>query len=176
MDKLWPSFGIGFVAGLRSMTACAALTWAAALERTRTGWIPVGPGPRSLATAAALAEMAGDKMPFAPDRRIAASVLARFTIGAVGGAVLAGRDAPLAAGALAGIAGAALGTLLGRAARGGATRSAADWARALTEDAVAAGLAAALVGSAERRRQVRRGHRARWSPEYRHRWPTGPGL
>jgi uncharacterized membrane protein len=154
MDNLWPSFGIGFVAGQRSMTACAALTWAAAFGKTRTGWIPTGTRPRGLATAAALAEMAGDKMPFAPDRRIAPSVLARFAIGAVGGAALAGWNAPLADGALAGIAGATLGTLLGRAARGGTTRSAADWARALTEDAVAAGLAAALVGSAERHSRV----------------------
>jgi uncharacterized membrane protein len=103
--------------------------------------------------------MAGDKMPFAPDRRIAPSVLARVAIGAVGGAALAGRDASLAAGALAGITGAAMGTLLGRAARGGTTRSVADWARALAEDAVAAGLAAALVRSAERRGRVHGGSR-----------------
>lgn len=151
MAGLWPSIGIGVVAGLRSMTACAALTWAASSRTMRIDWIPTGTRPRGVATAAALAEMAGDKMPFAPDRRIAPSVLARLAIGAVGGAALAGREAPLAAGALAGMAGATLGTLLGRAARGGTTRSAADWARALTEDVVAAGLAAALVGPAEPR-------------------------
>jgi uncharacterized membrane protein len=55
-------------------------------------------------------------------------------------------------GATSGIAGAGLGPLLGRAARGPATRSGTDWARALAEDAVAAGLAAALVRSANRRR------------------------
>src|SRR3954469_15758409 len=77
MDNLWPSFGIGFVAGLRNMTACAALTWAAAFGKTRNGWIPAGMRPRGLATEAALVEMAGDKMPFVPDRRIAPSVLAR---------------------------------------------------------------------------------------------------
>jgi len=71
---LWPSVGIGFVAGLRSMTATAALAWAASPGPLRVRWIPAGPGPRGLATAAALAEMAGDKMPFAPDRRIAPSV------------------------------------------------------------------------------------------------------
>ena len=151
MKGYWGSFGIGFVAGLRSMTASAALSWAASLGRTRIGWIPAGARSRSLATTAALAEMAGDKMPFAPDRRILPSFLARFAIGAVGGAALAGRDAPLLDGALYGIAGAAVGTLLGRAARGANTRSGADWARALTEDAVAAGLAAALVGLADHR-------------------------
>lgn len=152
MQGQWASFGIGFVTGLRSMTACAALSRAAATGRTRIDWIPAGPGARGLAAAAALAEMAGDKMPFAPDRRIPPSVAVRLAIGAVGGAALARRDAPPFSGPLAGMAGAVAGTLAGRAARGAATRSGADWARALTEDAVAAGLAAMLVRRAERRR------------------------
>ncbi len=142
------------MAGLRSMTASAALSWAASLGRTRTSWIPGGTRSRGLATAAALAEMAGDKMPFAPDRRIVPSFLARLAIGAAGGAALGGRDASLLGSALSGMAGAVVGTLLGRAARGGATRSGADWTRALTEDAVAAGLAVALVGLADRRSRV----------------------
>lgn len=150
MKGHWASLGIGFVTGLRSMTACAALSWAASRGRTRIGSIPDGPLARGAATAAALAEMAGDKMPFAPDRRIAPSVAARLAIGAVGGAALAGRGATPLSGAVAGISGAVAGTLLGRAARGGTTRSGADWARALTEDAVAAGLATALVCLAER--------------------------
>lgn len=145
----WASFGIGFVAGLRSMTASAALSWAASLGRTRTGWIPGGAQPRGIATVAALAEMAGDKMSLAPDRRVPPSFIGRLAIGAAGGAALAGRDASLLEGALSGMAGAVAGTLLGRALRGATTRSGADWARALTEDAVAAGLAAALVYLAE---------------------------
>lgn len=151
MEGLWASFGIGFVAGLRTMAAAAALAWAASLGRTRTDLIPAGPGPRGLATAAALAEMAGDKMPFAPDRRIAPSVLVRLALGAAGGAALAGRGASPAEGALAGMAGAVAGTWLGRAARGGEPLSGGGWARGLAEDAVAAGLAAALVRSAPRR-------------------------
>jgi uncharacterized membrane protein len=154
MKDYWASFGIGFVAGLRSMTASAALGWAASLGRTRTGWIPAGTRPRSVAMAAALTEMVGDKMPFAPDRRIMPSFLGRVAIGAAGGAALARQDASLLGGALSGIAGAVLGTLLGRAARKATTRSGADWARALTEDAVAVGLAAALVCLAERRSRV----------------------
>ncbi|MDJ0386637.1 hypothetical protein QMO56_00805 [Roseomonas sp. E05] len=149
------AFGIGLVAGMRSMTAGAALSWAAARGQTRSGWIPAGTGGRAIATAAALAEMAGDKMPFAPDRRIVPSFLGRLAIGALGGVALAGRDRPLLEGALPGAAGAVLGTLLGRAARGATTRSGADWARALTEDAAAAGLAAALLcwaGHASERR------------------------
>lgn len=151
MQNYRTSFGIGFVTGMRSMTACAALSFAAADGRSRLAWIPSSPAARGLAGAAALAEMAGDKMPFAPDRRIPASVAVRLAIGAVGGVALAGRDAsPLTAG-LAGMAGAIAGTLIGRAARGGTTRSASDWARALSEDAVAAGLATALVRQGDRR-------------------------
>lgn len=145
------SFGIGFVAGLRTMTASAALSWAASLGRTRIGWIPGDGRSRGLATAAALAEMAGDKMPFAPDRRIAPSFVVRLVIGAVGGAALAGREASLPGGALSGAAGAIIGTLLGRAARGANTRSTAGWTRGLTEDTVASALAVALILSAERR-------------------------
>ncbi len=151
MQGHWAPFGIGFVTGLRSMTAAAALSWAASLGRTRFRWIPAGPGPRRFATAAALAEMAGDKMPFAPDRRIPPSFAARLLIGAVGGTALAGRGATPLGGALAGMAGAVAGTLLGRAARGTNTPPGAGWARGLTEDAVAAGLATALVCLAERR-------------------------
>ena len=74
MRDYGPSFGIGLVAGMRSMSACAALTWAASKGRTRDDVIPAGPGARALAATAVAAEMAGDKMPFAPDRRISRSV------------------------------------------------------------------------------------------------------
>ena len=151
MDGLWAPFGIGVVAGLRSMTALAALGWAGALGRARLDWLPSGPAPRGLATAAAVAEMAGDKMPFAPDRRIAPSVLVRLALGAAGGAALAGPGARPRDAALAGMAGAVFGTWIGRLARGANTRSGADWARALTEDALAAGLATALVRAQEGR-------------------------
>ncbi|GJD59896.1 hypothetical protein [Methylobacterium frigidaeris] len=147
------AFGIGFVAGLRSMTACAALTFAAAEQRTRGTVIPSGPGARGLATAAALAEMAGDKMPFAPDRRTPPSFAARLVIGAVGGWVLAGPRASPEAGALAGVAGAVAGTLLGRAARGPDSRTLPGRATGFAEDAAAVTLAVAVVASAERRRR-----------------------
>jgi uncharacterized membrane protein len=150
MEGLWGAFGIGVLSGLRSMSALAALSWAASLGRIRAGWIPPGSGTRDLATMAALAEMAGDKMPFAPDRRIAPSFVLRLALGAAGGAAMAGRDVSRMEGAMLGIAGAVAGTELGRMARGGTTRSGSDWARALTEDALAAGLALALVRSTAR--------------------------
>jgi uncharacterized membrane protein len=145
MQSFGASFSIGLVAGLRSMTACAALSWAASQHRTRVTWIPEGPGARSLVTALALAEMAGDKMPFAPDRRILPSFMARLAIGAAGGHALTGPNVTPRNAALAGMAGALAGTLLGRGARGGTTRSASGLARGLTEDVVAAGLATVLV-------------------------------
>ena len=37
MNTYGPSFGIGFVTGLRSMTVVAALSWAVALGRSRIG-------------------------------------------------------------------------------------------------------------------------------------------
>ena len=156
MQGQWASFGIGFVTGLRSMTACAALTWAASQEKTQLRWLPSGPVSRGLAATAALGEMAGDKMPFAPDRRIVPSVAARLAIGAVGGAALVERNASPLTGPLLGMAGAVAGTLLGRTLRGGTTRSGSDWTRALTEDAVAAGLAATLVYYAEPRGRASR--------------------
>jgi len=115
MKVVWPSFGIGVVAGLRTMTATAALTWAASLGRTRTSWFPTGFRPGALATMAAVAEMAGDKMPFAPDRRILPSLAVRLAlgaVGAVGGVSLAGPDVPVLDAAATGLAGALLGTFL----------------------------------------------------------------
>lgn len=150
MRQYRASFGIGFLTGMRSMSGGAALGWAASLGRSRIGWMPAGSRTRALVTAAALAEMAGDKMPFAPDRRIMPSFLVRLALGGFGGAALAGRGTSLSMGVVSGMAGAVAGTLLGRAARGGTTRSRLDWARALTEDTLAAGLAVALVRASER--------------------------
>ena len=154
MQGYGAALGIGFLGGLRSMSACAALSWARSQGRTRGGAIPAGPGARILTTAAALAEMAGDKMPFALDRRIPPSFAARLAIGAVGGWALTGRRASPQFGAVAGVAGAVAGTLLGRAARGADSRTASGLARGLAEDTVAAGLATALVRLSEPRRPI----------------------
>lgn len=149
MQNYFTSFGIGFVGGMRSMSACAALSWAASQGRTRDGLIPGSPSARAITTAAALAEMAGDKMPFAPDRRIPPSFALRLAIGAVGGWTLAGRGASPRTGAIAGVAGAVAGTLLGRAARGPDSRTTNGRYKGLAEDAVAGGLATAVVLLAE---------------------------
>ena len=94
--------------------------------------------------------MAGDKMPFAPDRRIPPSFALRLVIGAAGGWALAGRRVLPEYGALSGLAGAVAGTLIGRAARGADSCTTYGRAKGLAEDAVAAGLAALVIASAER--------------------------
>ena len=151
MQRYGAPFAIGFVAGMRSMTPCAALSWAASQGRTRLGWIPNDPAARVIATTAAMAEMAGDKMSFAPDRRIPPSFAVRVALGAVGGWALTGRRASPAAGALFGVAGAIAGTLIGRAARGGDNRTVPGMGRGFGEDLIAASLATAVVGLTERR-------------------------
>ena len=150
MQGYAPSAGIGFVAGMRSMSACAALSWAASQGRTRGDLIPGGPVARAATTAAAVAEMAGDKVPFAPDRRIPPSFALRIALGAVGGWALAGRNASPVTGALSGMLGAVAGTLVGRAARGGDSKTATGRAKGLGEDLIAASLAIAVIGVAER--------------------------
>ncbi|MBY0255450.1 MAG: hypothetical protein K2X54_29375 [Methylobacterium organophilum] len=155
------SFGIGFVAGMRSLSACAALTWAASGGRTRRAPIPAGVAARGVATAAALAEIAGDKMPFAPDRRIPPSFAFRLAIGAVGGWALAGQRTSPEFGALAGAAGAVAGMLIGRSARGGDSRTASGRSRGLAEDAAAVVLAALVIASAEGLTRAPRESRAR---------------
>lgn len=154
MQPYVTSFGIGLVTGMRSMTACAALTWAASQGRTRDDAILCSSVACTLSTGAALAEMVGDKLPFAPDRRIPPSFALRLVIGAVGGWALAGSRASPTTGALAGAAGAIAGTLLGRSARGGDNQSPSGLARGLAEDVIAAGLAVAVVSVADAKSQA----------------------
>lgn len=144
------SFGIGVVAGMRSLSACAALTWAASLGRTRD--VPVPSGPGALSRRRRLSpRWPATRCRSPPDRRIPPSFAVRLVIGTVGGWALAGRRASPEVGALAGMAGAVAGTFLGRAARGPDARTASGRTKGLVEDAVAAGLATFVVVSAERR-------------------------
>ena len=136
-----PSLLFGIATGMRSMTGLAALCWAGWLGRAHPGLAPTGITARNWALALAAGEIAGDKMPFAPDRRIPASFAFRLALGAAGGAALSGPDHSLADGALSGVLGAIVGTLAGRFFRGPKTCTRLDWMRALTEDASAAVIA-----------------------------------
>jgi uncharacterized membrane protein len=140
------SFAIGIIAGLRSLTAPAVVSWAAHL-----GWLNVqdtwaaflGQTATVYAlTALALAELVADKLPQTPSRRTAGPFVVRIVLGAVSGAALsvAGRQSSVIGAVLGGL-GAVVGTLGGYQAR---KRSVAalkvpDFVIALIEDAIAIG-------------------------------------
>jgi uncharacterized membrane protein len=141
---------IGVVAGLRAMTAPAAVAWAAAagspdlsaswlafLGFRFTPWI---------VTLLAVGELVTDQLPSTPSRKVPVQFGTRILMGAVCGAALAIPDDMLIVGALAGAIGAVLGTLGGAAARAKlAAAFGSDRPAALIEDLVAIVGAAAIV-------------------------------
>lgn len=136
MNTMVACFGIGFVAGLRSMTAPAAI----ALSAKKPGFA------RYLVPALALGELVADKLPATPSRKEPLPFAGRIVSGAICGALLGARRGELTAGLFAGAAGAVAGTLGGARVRSAlATQLDADLPAALVEDAAAIGLAAALV-------------------------------
>jgi len=141
---------IGVVAGLRTFTAPAAMSWAAHL-----GWLPLAGTPLAfmgsvwavgILTVLALVEFVIDQLPSAPSRKAPGGFGARIVSGALSGAALGALPGLLIAGGIAGIVGAVIGTLGGYAAR--ARLAAAfrqDMPAAFIEDAVAIVLAILVV-------------------------------
>ncbi|MCB4769939.1 DUF4126 domain-containing protein [Ancylobacter sp. Lp-2] len=133
---------IGIVAGLRAMTAPAAIAWAAHL-----GWIDLSASPLAfmgyawspwIFSALALVEFVTDQLPTTPSRTVPPQFAARLISGALCGACLGVAGGSLAGGAVAGAIGAVIGTLGGRWARGRlAGVFGQDRPAALIEDAVA---------------------------------------
>jgi len=146
------AFGLGIVAGLRSMTAPAVVAWAARLGHldlasTPLGWLGSGIAAWIFA-AAAVGELVGDKLPSTPNRTAIGPLIARLLSGALaGGALAAGHAGSLAAGAAAGALGALVGAFGGYRARTGLVRALGtpDYVVALLEDVVAVGGAILLV-------------------------------
>jgi uncharacterized membrane protein len=135
---------IGIVAGLRSMTAPAAVSWAA-----RLGWLDLAHTPLAflgyaftpwVLTVFALGELVTDKLPTTPSRKVPMGFGARIVTGGLSGAAIGAASGALVVGAVGGIIGAVIGTLGGAAFR---ARLAAAFGRdrpaALIEDAVAIG-------------------------------------
>ena len=101
------AFGIGIVAGLRSLTAPAAVAWAAHL-----GWLNLHGSPLAFmgSTEAigifslfAIGELVADKLPNTPKRTAIVPLLARIVLGGLCGACLcAAAGKSLLAGALLG--------------------------------------------------------------------------
>src|SRR4029077_7271792 len=87
------AFGIGVVAGLRSMTAPAVVAWAAHL-----GWVHLRGSPLAfmgsawavgIFTVGALGEFVADKLPTTPARTAPVGLTARIVMGLLTGASLA---------------------------------------------------------------------------------------
>ncbi|MBW9050892.1 DUF4126 family protein [Rhizobium mesosinicum] len=133
---------IGVVAGLRAMTAPAAIAWGAAL-----GWFDISQTPLAffgyrwtpwIFTALAVIELITDQLPSTPSRKVPIQFATRIIVGALCGAVIGAASSLLFGGLLAGVIGAVIGTLGGAAARGKLAASfGQDRPAALIEDAVA---------------------------------------
>jgi uncharacterized membrane protein len=146
------AIGIGIVAGLRAMTAPAAVSWAAHL-----GWLNLHETPLSfmgsgvavaIFTLAAIGELINDQLPKTPSRTVPPQFIARVVMGGLSGACLylsAGQSTMI--GALLGAVGAVIGTLGGYQARKGLVKAlnVKDVLVAIPEDLIAIGLAYLIV-------------------------------
>lgn len=86
------AFGIGIVAGLRSMTAPAVVSWAARLHRldlqsSRLAFL-ASAAAAYIFSALGIGELVADKLPFVPNRTSPLPITFRILSGAVCGAAL----------------------------------------------------------------------------------------
>ncbi|CAN7211301.1 DUF4126 domain-containing protein [Aminobacter sp. LjRoot7] len=133
---------IGIVAGLRAMTAPAAVAWGAWL-----GWLPLAGTwagfmghwiAVAIFTVLAIVELITDQLPSTPSRKVPVQFGTRIVMGALTGAVIGTVGGVVIGGLAAGVIGAILGTLGGAAVRGSLAKSfGKDLPAALIEDAVA---------------------------------------
>ena len=141
---------IGVIAGLRAMTAPAAISWAAHL-----GWLPLAGTPLAwlgaaftpwIFTALALLELVGDQLPKTPSRKVLAQFATRILTGGLSGAAIGMASGSWIGGAVAGVVGAVIGTLGGAEIRGRLAKAfGKDLPAGLLEDAVAVGGAILIV-------------------------------
>jgi uncharacterized membrane protein len=145
---------IGVIAGLRALTAPAAVAWAANLGWLRLddtwlaflgyAWTPW------ILTLLAVVELVTDQLPATPSRKVPMQFGARLVTGGLCGAAIGIPSGNWISGLIAGLIGVVLGTFGGAAARGKlAEIFGKDMPAALIEDLVAI-IGAALVVSAFR--------------------------
>ncbi|HEY7462019.1 MAG TPA: DUF4126 family protein [Gemmatimonadota bacterium] len=144
--------GIGIVAGLRSLTAPAAVSWAAHL-----GWLDLQGTPLAfmgswvavaIFSVLAIGEYVADLLPNTPNRITSKPLTARIVMGALSGACLcAAAHQSLLIGAVAGAVGGVVGAFSGYEARRRLVSGlkVKDALIAIPEDLVAIGLAFFLV-------------------------------
>jgi uncharacterized membrane protein len=145
------AFLIGVVAGLRSMTPPAAVSWAA-----RLGWLHLEGTPLAflgfaftpyILSVLAIGELIADKLPKTPSRKAPGPFAARIVVGAFCGAAVGAPGQTLIAGAAAGAIGGVAGTLGGYEFRSRLVKATGgkDLPIALLEDAIAIGSAFWMV-------------------------------
>jgi uncharacterized membrane protein len=144
---------IGVVAGLRAMTAPAAVSWAAYL-----GWLPLEGSWLAflghwivpwILTLLAAAELVTDQLPTTPSRKVPVQFGTRIFMGAVCGAAIGFAGGNWVVGLILGAIGAVIGTLGGYEARKAlvAATGGKDLPIALLEDGIAIVLALWIVAS-----------------------------
>ena len=143
---------IGVIAGLRAMTAPAAISLAA-----RAGWLDLTTTPLAflgyaytpwIFTALALVELVTDQLPTTPSRTVPIQFGTRILMGGLTGGAIGASAGSLGMGVVAGMIGAIVGTLGGRAARGRlADAFGSDRPAAIVEDLIAIGGAVLIVSA-----------------------------
>jgi uncharacterized membrane protein len=140
---------IGIVAGLRAMTAPAAVSWAAhlgwlKLDGTLLAFLGLTWTPWILSLLA-IGELITDQLPSTPSRTVPIQFGTRILSGAVTGGALGAQAGSLVMGAISGVLGAVIGTLGGRSARAALAARIGARPAAFVEDAVAIGAAVSIV-------------------------------
>lgn len=141
---------LGVVAGLRAMTAPAAVSWAAALGVLKLSGTPLAflgaAATPWIVTAVAVGELISDQLPKTPSRKVPVQFGARIVMGGLAGAAVGLHAGALLPGVVLGVVGAVIGTYGGAAARAALAKSfRRDLPAALIEDLVAVGGAALIV-------------------------------
>ena len=150
MTTLILAFLIGVIAGLRAMTAPAAVAWAAHLgwlhlENTWLAFLGFAATPYVFSVLA-IGELITDQLPSTPSRKVPIQFGTRIFVGALCGAAVGAPSDALIGGLMAGVLGAIAGTLVGYEFRSRLTRAVGkDLPIALLEDAIAIGGAFVIV-------------------------------
>ena len=144
------AFGIGIVAGLRSLTAPAVVAWGAHFSWLNLHGSPLAFMGSTTAVAIlsvlAIGELVADQLPMIPKRTAPAPLMARVVTGGLCGACLcAAVGKSLLAGTLLGGIGGIVGAFLGYGIRRRLDLHIKDFVVAVCEDLVAVGLALFLV-------------------------------